>query len=468
MNVETGCLAELPSGPVVEAVLAAGAAVAASSTTTAVTSTVHRATAVAAAARTSGSAGGAGHDELQAGMDICPEPSPETQAQAKLLARWDAHLDNPLPQLNPSLQPLEQAEFRGSHGLTGPAELKFMEIFEFISMGCFCAPSYALQMLGLKRYSYPFDWVRSSIDGIIHCLNVQFQDFLTYSTSWMQDQYLVFGGTRWGGSFWHHNLEAPVTQEDMLRRVQRLYGVGEVAASKPRFFVRCVNSTREIDSATRLREALRKMLPEAEEVLLLIIVDVQSSTGPMAVAGEAGHGVLFYQISDAETSKALIQGARGLPIWSRSHATAIAFAVRYWAGCAGARSNVRMFADLAQLSAVCEQWDGGDPARELFLPRKFYGRRLDVFSGVPKMQRLCAPLQLFSFVLPADVDAEAPLPVECFGKYLRVHLPKGACGGHVLQLYCNEGQLSGAVGVTKADGQMVCIATAMVEEQSQA
>ena len=43
------------------------------------------------------------------------------------------------------------------------------------------------------------------------------QDFLTYSTYNMVDQHVVFGGTRWGGSFWHHNLEAPMTLHDMTR-----------------------------------------------------------------------------------------------------------------------------------------------------------------------------------------------------------------------------------------------------------
>lgn len=43
------------------------------------------------------------------------------------------------------------------------------------------------------------------------------QDFLTYSTYHMVDQHVVFGGTRWGGSFWHHNLEAPMTVQDMTR-----------------------------------------------------------------------------------------------------------------------------------------------------------------------------------------------------------------------------------------------------------
>ena len=46
---------------------------------------------------------------------------------------------------------------------------------EFISLGCFCAVSHAFQLLGLKKNSYPFDWVRSPMEGIMHCLDSQFQ-----------------------------------------------------------------------------------------------------------------------------------------------------------------------------------------------------------------------------------------------------------------------------------------------------
>lgn len=401
------------------------------------------------------------------GMEVCPgEAAPEVKAPA---VRWDAHLDNPSLQADPKMQPEAQAAMRGKFGLVSPAALKLAESFEFISLGCYCAPSYALQLLGLKKHSYPFDWVRSSLEGVLHCLNVRFQDFLTYSTTWTQDQYMVFGGTRWGGSFWHHNVEAPVTREDMVRRVQRLYGLGEVPASTPRFFVRSVNSTREIDSALRFREALRQTAPDAAETLLLLIVDLQSTKGGMAVAGEEGRGVLFYQIAEADTCRAVAKGAAGLATCSETYAEAVAFAVNYWAGDAEAQASVRVFPDIRTLSSCCEQWDGGDPARELFTPRKFYGQLLDVLpADVPKMKKLCSPVQMFNFVLQADINVKFPLQVECFGKYLSVKLPEGSVGGHVLQLYINDGQLSGTVGLIMQDGQVLPLGPAAVEERSKA
>ena len=129
---------------------------------------------------------------------------------------WDAHLENPSLMSDPSLNKEMQMLRRAALGLTSPRVHAFIEGCEFVSLGCFCAPSYGMQLLGVKKNSYPFDWVRSTMEGIIHCVENEFEDFLTYSTFWVQDAYTVFGGTRWGGSFWHHNLEAPLTREDRL------------------------------------------------------------------------------------------------------------------------------------------------------------------------------------------------------------------------------------------------------------
>mmetsp|Transcript_62633 Transcript_62633/g.145810 ORF Transcript_62633/g.145810 Transcript_62633/m.145810 type:complete len:483 (-) Transcript_62633:74-1522(-) len=463
-NLEKTNFAEFPAGPAV--VLTAGAtATAAGATTAALTGTAGAATTAAAAAPADVPlAMKQDVEQTAAHMEVCNEPAQDAVAQDTVV-RWDAHLDHPTPQADPRLQPAMQDACRGRNCLIGPAVNQFTEACEFISLGSYCAPSYALQLLGLKKFSYPFDWVRSSVDSILHCLDVQFQDFLTYSTTWTQDQYMVFGGTRWGGSFWHHNLEAPITREDMSRRVQRLYGHGEVASSRPRFFVRSVNSTKEINQAIRLRAALRQMLPEAAEVLLLLIVDLQSGSGPLTFDGEESHGILFYQIAEADTCKAMAQGGRGLQHCSEGYAQAIAFAVRYWAGDSEAQLAVRRHPNLAALGSSCEQWDGGDPARELFTPRKFYGQTLDVLPGVHKIQKLTAALQMFNFVLQANVDCSVPLQVECFGKYIDVQLPGGACGGHVLQLFYNNGVLSGLIGMMLADGQLLPIGTAVVAER---
>jgi len=434
----------LVASSAVDTVLATGTAAAAATATGTVATT------------TSGTSGSS--EELLK----CESPSkPTPAANSKAFVAWDAHLDFPDKKTDPLLTEGMETLRRVSLGLTKPAVLDFVEECEFISLGCFCAPSYSLQLLGLKRYSYPFDWVRSSIDGIVHCLTVQFQDFLTYSTYRFEGSYVVFGGTRWGGSFWHHNLEAPVTREDMSRRVVRLYGQGEVPPTKPRVFVRCVNSTREVDSALRLWDALRKALPEAAEVFLLLIVDLQSATGAMALAGECR--VLFYQIHESQTCKATMQGATSLKSCAEGYAHAIAFATRFWAGDAETHSLVRTFSTLGDLNAACEQWDGGDPSRELFVPRRFFGQQLSILDGGVHMQGLLAKVQTQNIWLPErTVDTETFM-AQCFGKHLRVTLPSGSSGGHVLQVTLENKALTGFVYL-QSEGQLHTIGQAIVEE----
>lgn len=385
-------------------------------------------------------------------MDTAPKlPPPAAPA-------WDAHLENPVG-VDADVAAMTQAVRRETLGIVSPNAVKLVEGVEFVSLGCFCAASNALQLLGLRKNSYPFDWVRSSLDGILHCLDARFEDFLTYSTYTAIGQYLVFGGTRWGGSFWHHNVEVPVTRTDMSRRVSRFYGCGNVPAYKPRLFVRVVNSTREIDAAIRLRDALRRSLPQAEEILLLMIVDLQSSPGPMAIAGQDGHGILFYGIPEAETQHALQQGAGSIQLTSENYARAIAFAVKYWAGDTDSE-QVRIFQDARQLGTVVDQFDGGDPGRELFTPRKFYGQSLDGCLGDAQFQSLFARMRVQTVTLQEGTDLAVPLHLECFGKGLLIRLPPEARAGNMLQLLLHDGVLTACI--LSASGNQVAIAS--VEE----
>jgi hypothetical protein len=347
---------------------------------------------------------------------------------------------------------------RAALGLTSDNVTRLVESCEFISLGCCCAVSNSLQFLGLKRNSYPFDWVRSSLDGIMHCLDVEFEDFLTYSTYSVTDQYVIFGGTRWGGSFWHHNLEVPLTKQDMTRRVARFYGRENVPTSAPKLFVRGVNSTREINAALRFKQCLHNALP-GQDVLLLLIVDLQAEESAMVLS--TAHGVLVYGIAETETMYNMNQGADGFRLCSETYTRAVAFAVKYWAG-EPTPMPVRTFGSMKQLSAACVQFDGGDPGRELFTPRKFYGQQM-ALSDVENYQSLLAQLQTQMFSLPQGFDVKLPFPVQCFGRNLQVVLPAGSQPGGILQLNLNGRSLTAAVS-TVSNGALVAVGPAFVEE----
>merc|ERR1719248_308847 len=94
---------------------------------------------------------------------------------------------------------------------------------------------------------------------MIHC----FQNLTFANVKQTENSHPAFTQSSWGGSFWHHDPLAAGTKEDFTRRIERLLGLGDVPASKPRVFIRAVNSTRELNNAFRLQETLQAAFPNA-------------------------------------------------------------------------------------------------------------------------------------------------------------------------------------------------------------
>lgn len=443
---------------------AAGATAAVATTATSTASTVVAVAATAVASSTVDACRRVQELSVQDRVDqIVPMMDESVQkAGYQPAAAWDSHLDTPP---GTDLQAMQVSRL-AAMGLTTDKVQKFIDSVEFISLGCFCAVSNSLQLLGLKKNSYPFDWVRSPTEGVIHCLDMQFEDFLAYSTYEVKGQYIVFGGTRWGGSFWHHNLEVPLTKSDMERRVSRFFGASNVPARKSRFFVRVVNSSREVTAAPRLREALRKALPEAEEIFLLTIIDLQSSSGPIAIQGLDGHGLLFYAISELETLAPLTsipQGPDSFLKCSETYAKAVACALKYWSG-EETSEHVTQFSSVRHLCAACDQFDGGNPGSDLFFPKKFMGQALAPALPSAQLANLLAKVRTQTCILPNDINQSLPFHIECFGKHIVVRLPESACAGNVLQLALCDTLLTASVSALW-QGQWLPVGAAEVEEQ---
>jgi len=381
---------------------------------------------------------------------------------------WDAHLEDPSSQKGHSFIPeMTPEERRSSLDVCGPHATDFMNRCEFISLGCYCAPSYALQLMGLRKNSYPFDWTRSSLEGVLHCIDMKFEDFMTYSTYQMVDQHVVFGGTRWGGSFWHHNLEAPLTVEDMTRRVRRFLGLGEVPTKVPRVFVRIINSTRELRQLQRLRQTLKEAFPDAQEIYLLILVELQNERGPIVVNAPEGEGVVVFSFTEEEFRQVPAPGRHPLALSGGRCCEAIAVAVKFWSRDGANRLELKTYDSFAQLSSNIYQFDGGDPARELFVPRRFWGQQLNLFgTDSLVLANLLSTMQQQAFMLPAGVDVSKPFPVQCFGRYLQVILPPFAQPGLVVQLFLNNGQLSAMLS-SLYEGRLVNLAEVVVEDQAE-
>merc|ERR1712048_812828 len=49
-----------------------------------------------------------------------------------------------------------------------------------VSLGCMCAPKLSFQQLGRGAETLPFDWVRSRMEGVLHFIRSDFEDFFDY------------------------------------------------------------------------------------------------------------------------------------------------------------------------------------------------------------------------------------------------------------------------------------------------
>lgn len=255
--------------------------------------------------------------------------------------------------------------------IAGPKAAAFIKDSEFVSLGCFCGVARTLQCLGIKQFTYPFDWTRCPLDGVVRLLDTNFEDFLSYSSVFEHERMKAFGGSKWGGSFWHHDPDAASTKTDMARRIDRFFGKAEVPASKARMFIRACNSSAELEECAKLRESLCRALPQTR-IYLLLIVDLQTSVGPVGVSGDGD--LLLWRVH--EKSGPMEDGKGGwIQGWSmqtqcEAYAQGVAFAIRLWSGEEALSSQVQIVADLSGLSQVCDAFAGSDPAKELWLPKK--------------------------------------------------------------------------------------------------
>mmetsp|Transcript_14935 Transcript_14935/g.34037 ORF Transcript_14935/g.34037 Transcript_14935/m.34037 type:complete len:357 (-) Transcript_14935:82-1152(-) len=230
--------------------------------------------------------------------------------------------------------------------MSSPALKEFAASAEWASLGCYCGPARALQLLDLRKKAYPFDFMRSDVKGVIHLLQTRFVDF--FNTSGPPQPGAVPGelcySTTWGGSFWHHDITQPKVREQFTRRCERLLGKDKsIPVKKTRVFVHVVNGSLGVPLVHELHRALQQALPKCR-VYLLTLIDGQAGEEADRIHYTKHPTVLFYKIpKDLWT----LGNFEGLNTLADAYTHGIAHAIRIWSGVEKARElpNLRSVAD---------------------------------------------------------------------------------------------------------------------------
>lgn len=239
-------------------------------------------------------------------------------------------------------------------------------VFKVVSLGSSCAVNTTLLKMGLRQEAYPFDNIRTSIEGVIHFVDTQFENFVPHRDNADSDC-IQRGGRQsratYSGdfhSFWHDNLDASEEIAKYKRRIDRFLALRTAEFDKL-FFVFACNSSLEVASGERLLCSLHRLFGEGR-VWLLLLVDYQAVSRLLEVEGTDGrllvHCMVWHECEDQGTQ--FQEGIReGISSFIKHVETS---------------SKIELVQNCALLESRIYAYTGGDPRREKYKLRKVVQR----------------------------------------------------------------------------------------------
>mmetsp|Transcript_29201 Transcript_29201/g.67925 ORF Transcript_29201/g.67925 Transcript_29201/m.67925 type:complete len:320 (+) Transcript_29201:117-1076(+) len=249
-----------------------------------------------------------------------------------------------------------------------------------ISLGSWCGVAQCLQVMNLRDAAYPFDWNRTSIQGLIHFISNEFEDFFNFFL--VKDapglQQKAYCGKH--HSVWHEDLATPAGYAKYHRRIRRFYDI----AAERLLFVRAVNDSEEVENGHVLLQVLQTCFPSSE-VFLLLTIDCQPETRSFIVGGRSGH--LMAQCNHYTRWLGSPLHCKGVLV----HQEGISFALRRAASSELPMDpSLTVLDNIQQLQALIAPFNGGPPQLQPYTPRPV-GMPAPEFPGFPPDAQNCSP-----------------------------------------------------------------------------
>jgi hypothetical protein len=156
------------------------------------------------------------------------------------------------------------------------------------SLGSSCGVALTIKNMGLDNESMPFDWARTSVDGLMQWLKEGFNSYFNgpfkrYEIVFRSSPMTVYRSTN--HAFWHDDIEDGQTIEKLKRRTNRFNELATDAKASPGralLFVRTLCGTNELIKTEALYQALETRFGcKGRQVYLLAIIEDQGTKGPI-------------------------------------------------------------------------------------------------------------------------------------------------------------------------------------------
>jgi hypothetical protein len=193
-------------------------------------------------------------------------------------------------------------------------------------LGNSCGVKLTIQGLGLEEESLPFDWMRTSVDALMSCIQSGFNDYFQgpfhrYDIVFRDAPMTVYRSPT--HSFWHDDIEDGETRAKLLRRATRFWDLATDSKCSPGrglLFVRTCCGTEELAKTEALYEVLKARFGcKGRRVHLLIIIEDQGLVGPIM---HSKYSDLMFWVQPLATGPIRMEDAKG------PYEDAVAFACR--------------------------------------------------------------------------------------------------------------------------------------------
>lgn len=146
----------------------------------------------------------------------------------------------------------------------------------FISLGWFCGTASSLSKYGFRDFSGPFDWYYSDLQGVIHFLETDFEDFLCRDNlQIVEGKPREFIDVKYG---MHYNHDVKVNFEaeydDIFAKYQRRIARIRKQMKKSVCFVRAVRNQGELDYIIHNKNYIQSVIKkenEHNEIIFLLL-----------------------------------------------------------------------------------------------------------------------------------------------------------------------------------------------------
>eukprot|EP00927_Polykrikos_kofoidii_P070933 TRINITY_DN6729_c0_g1_i1.p1 TRINITY_DN6729_c0_g1~~TRINITY_DN6729_c0_g1_i1.p1 ORF type:complete len:653 (-),score=130.17 TRINITY_DN6729_c0_g1_i1:86-1954(-) len=195
-------------------------------------------------------------------------------------------------------------------GLAGP-RLAITDDLLLVSLGCFCGPKLTFQAIGRGAETLPFDWTRTSLDGLLHFIRNDFEGFYNFKTvREVPNSHMVMFRSK-HHSFWHDDPRTSEMREKYDRRILRFKNLAH--RGRPMLFVRAISALDELLRADELLNAIQGVF--GDRAGLMLIVDFQAETlGTMMVEGLEDLLVYFLGSADRDKGEGGLAGPYATPV----------------------------------------------------------------------------------------------------------------------------------------------------------